>query len=96
VDDQWLADRFEEHRAHLRGVAYRMLGSLEADDCDCLERHSPPCEIVEGHRRVGRSLHRLPLFLCPIKTHRIKRSHPNARTLFAWLLDLPLQHAHSI
>lgn len=28
-----LADRFEEHRDHLRGVAYRMLGSLaEADD----------------------------------------------------------------
>ncbi|HLZ23935.1 MAG TPA: sigma-70 family RNA polymerase sigma factor [Ktedonobacterales bacterium] len=31
--DDWLADRFEEHRAHLRAVAYRMLGSLtEADD----------------------------------------------------------------
>jgi RNA polymerase sigma factor (sigma-70 family) len=31
--EQWLADRFEEHRAHLRGVSYRMLGSLtEADD----------------------------------------------------------------
>jgi RNA polymerase sigma-70 factor (ECF subfamily) len=34
MDEQvWLADRFEEHRAHLRTVAYRMLGSLaEADD----------------------------------------------------------------
>jgi RNA polymerase sigma-70 factor (ECF subfamily) len=32
-DDEWLARRFEEHRAHLRAVAYRMLGSLsEADD----------------------------------------------------------------
>jgi RNA polymerase sigma factor (sigma-70 family) len=32
-EDQWLADRFEEHRSHLRAVAYRMLGSLtEADD----------------------------------------------------------------
>ena len=31
--DDWLADRFEEHRPHLRAVAYRMLGSLtEADD----------------------------------------------------------------
>ncbi|HEY1332276.1 MAG TPA: sigma-70 family RNA polymerase sigma factor [Actinomycetota bacterium] len=31
--DRPLAERFEEHRAHLRGVAYRMLGSLpEADD----------------------------------------------------------------
>ncbi len=29
----WLAERFEEHRAQLRAVAYRMLGSLsEADD----------------------------------------------------------------
>jgi RNA polymerase sigma factor (sigma-70 family) len=29
----WVADRFEEHRAHLLSVAYRMLGSLtEADD----------------------------------------------------------------
>jgi RNA polymerase sigma factor (sigma-70 family) len=32
-ESQWLTDRFEEHRAHLRAVAYRMLGSLtEADD----------------------------------------------------------------
>jgi DNA-directed RNA polymerase specialized sigma24 family protein len=29
----WLAQRFEEQRPRLRGVAYRMLGSLaEADD----------------------------------------------------------------
>jgi RNA polymerase sigma-70 factor, ECF subfamily len=34
VDErEWLAERFEEHRAHLRAVAYRMLGSLsDADD----------------------------------------------------------------
>jgi RNA polymerase sigma factor (sigma-70 family) len=32
-DQQWLSERFEEHRARLRAVAYRMLGSLsEADD----------------------------------------------------------------
>jgi RNA polymerase sigma-70 factor, ECF subfamily len=31
--NEWLADRFEKHRSHLRAVAYRMLGSLtEADD----------------------------------------------------------------
>jgi RNA polymerase sigma-70 factor (ECF subfamily) len=31
--DEWLAERFEDNRAHLRMVAYRMLGSLtEADD----------------------------------------------------------------
>jgi len=33
TDRDWLAARFEEHRAHLRAVAYRMLGSTtEADD----------------------------------------------------------------
>ncbi|MCC3779180.1 RNA polymerase sigma factor SigJ [Streptomyces sp. UNOB3_S3] len=32
-DDEFLAERFEAHRTHLRAVAYRMLGSLsEADD----------------------------------------------------------------
>ncbi len=32
-DSTWLAERFEEHRARLRAVAYRMLGSLpDADD----------------------------------------------------------------
>ncbi len=30
---EWLAQRFEQHRPHLRAVAYRMLGSVsEADD----------------------------------------------------------------
>src|ERR1700716_2677216 len=34
MDEQnWLTERFEDQRAHLRAVAYRMLGSLsEADD----------------------------------------------------------------
>src|SRR5487761_1613514 len=32
-DNEWLAQRFEEHRPQLRAVAYRMLGSLaDADD----------------------------------------------------------------
>jgi len=32
-DRDWLAERFEEHRTHLRAVGYRMLGSLsEAND----------------------------------------------------------------
>jgi RNA polymerase sigma factor (sigma-70 family) len=32
-ENDWLADRFEEQRTHLRAVAYRMLGSIpEADD----------------------------------------------------------------
>ena len=33
VEYEWLAERFEANRTHLRAVAYRMLGSLtEADD----------------------------------------------------------------
>jgi RNA polymerase sigma factor (sigma-70 family) len=33
MDDNWRAERFEEHRGHLRAVAYRMLDSrTEADD----------------------------------------------------------------
>jgi RNA polymerase sigma-70 factor (ECF subfamily) len=41
----WLAGRFEEKRAHLRAVAYRMLGSeSEADDA-----------VQEAWLRVGRS-----------------------------------------
>jgi RNA polymerase sigma-70 factor (ECF subfamily) len=33
TDQDWLAERFEAERGHLRAVAYRMLGSLsEADD----------------------------------------------------------------
>ena len=33
AENDWLADRFEARRAHLRAVAYRMLGSTgEADD----------------------------------------------------------------
>jgi RNA polymerase sigma factor (sigma-70 family) len=33
AEHEWLAECFEEHRRHLRAVAYRMLGSLsEADD----------------------------------------------------------------
>src|SRR5690349_18896441 len=33
MDDRFDAGRFDEHRTHLRAVAYRMLGSVsEADD----------------------------------------------------------------
>jgi RNA polymerase sigma-70 factor (ECF subfamily) len=33
TEQEWLAERFEEHRTRMRAVAYRMLGSLsEADD----------------------------------------------------------------
>src|SRR5215212_6375325 len=44
-EHEWLAQRFEEHRTHLKAVAYRMLGSLsEADDA-----------VQEAWLRLGRS-----------------------------------------
>jgi hypothetical protein len=42
AEHEWLAERFEEDRTHLRGVAYRMLGSpSEADDADSPPRTGP-------------------------------------------------------
>jgi uncharacterized glyoxalase superfamily protein PhnB len=42
---EWLAEQFEQHRAHLRAVAYRMLGSAsEADDAV----QGPPAAIEIG------------------------------------------------
>ena len=44
-ESEFLAEQFEEHRGHLRAVAYRMLGSLtEADDA-----------VQEGWLRLSRS-----------------------------------------
>jgi RNA polymerase sigma factor (sigma-70 family) len=50
TDQEWLAERFEGNRARLRGVAYRMLGSLaEADDA-----------VQETWLRLSRSTNREP------------------------------------
>ncbi|HUC13023.1 MAG TPA: sigma-70 family RNA polymerase sigma factor [Acidimicrobiales bacterium] len=52
----WLSERFEDHRGHLFGVAYRMLGSLtEADDAvqDAwlrVSRSSPEVDQVKNLR----------------------------------------------
>jgi len=56
-ESAWLAERFEEHRAHLRAVAYRMLGSLtEADDAvqDTWLRLSRVCLNMLRARNVRR------------------------------------------
>jgi RNA polymerase sigma factor (sigma-70 family) len=53
-ESHWLAEQFEENRGHLRGVAYRMLGSLsEADDAiqECWLRLSrSDTDIIENLR----------------------------------------------
>jgi RNA polymerase sigma factor (sigma-70 family) len=61
VDErEWLADRFEANRTHLRAVAYRMLGSVsEADDA-----------VQESWLRVSRSdpaaIENLPAWLTTV------------------------------
>ena len=48
-ESDWLAECFEAHRAHLRGVAYRMLGSLERGG-----GRSPGSVAASRSRRRGR------------------------------------------
>jgi hypothetical protein len=57
-ENAWLADRFEEHRAHLRAVAYRMLGSL-ADADDAGQELHPA--LVNGTAGVVVTMHGRPL-----------------------------------
>jgi DNA-directed RNA polymerase specialized sigma24 family protein len=49
---EWLAERFEQHRARLRAVAHRILGSIgEAEDAvqdAWLRRHSADTTEVEN------------------------------------------------
>ncbi len=63
-EHEWLAERFEEHRTHLKAVAYRMLGSLvEADDAvqdawlrlsqASSKRGREPRRLVDDDRRAG-------------------------------------------
>ena len=63
-EHDFLAEQFEEHRAHLRAVAYRMLGSLsEADDAvqeawlrlsrSDTERRREPGRLADHGRRAG-------------------------------------------
>ena len=58
-DQEWLAERFEANRSHLRGVAYKMLGSVsEADDAVQvravgLEALGQPLLVVAGHDAGG-------------------------------------------
>ena len=50
-DIQWVADRFEEHRARLRAVAYRMLGSVaDAEGFRSILAWSPYQRIQDGTR----------------------------------------------
>jgi RNA polymerase sigma-70 factor (ECF subfamily) len=75
----WLAERFEEHRRHLRAVAYRMLGSLaEADEAvqDAWLRVSRSG--VEGVENLGGWLTTVVARVClnALQARRARREEP--------------------
>ena len=57
TEEDFLAQQFEEHRLHLRKVAYRMLGSVaEADDAvqeAWLRLSRSDADEIENLRRAG-------------------------------------------
>ena len=64
ADSDWLAAAFEEHRDHLRAVAYRLLGSmsrcrrrgpghLAAADRRGYQRGGEPRRLADDGRRAG-------------------------------------------
>ena len=65
MEEDWLASEFEEHRAHLRSVAYRMLGSAsEADDAvqeTWIRLSRTDTSDVEKPARLADDRHRTPL-----------------------------------
>ena len=72
-ENEWLTDRFEEHRSRLRAVAYRMLGSAsEADDA-----------VQEAwlrlHRADASSVENLPAWLTTVVA-RVSLNMLRART----------------
>ena len=66
-DQDWLAERFEANRSHLRGVAFRMLGSsvrrttpsrgVDPPEPHRYERCRQPSGLVDNGRRAGLAQH---------------------------------------
>jgi DNA-directed RNA polymerase specialized sigma24 family protein len=52
-ENEWLADRFEEHRVRLQAVAHRMLGSL--DEADDAVQDTPGCASAGQERTRWRT-----------------------------------------
>jgi len=82
-DGTWLAEVFEEHRAHLRAVAYRMLGSLpDADDAvqDAWVRFSQ--SQAGGVDSLGGYLTTIVARIClnTLRARKTRRPHPRGPT----------------
>jgi RNA polymerase sigma-70 factor (ECF subfamily) len=78
-ENDWLANRFEEHRSHLQNVAYRMLGSLsEADDAvqDAWERLSRAG--TDGVENIGGWMTTIVARVClnKLRARGVRREEP--------------------
>src|ERR671922_2963112 len=81
MDDlQWLAERFEEHRPHLRAVAYRMLGSVSEAD-DALQdawlriRHEDPTSVENMQAWLTTVVGRVCLIM--LRSRKSRREEPS-------------------
>ena len=76
---EWLAERFEENRAHLRRVAYRMLGSLD-DAEDAVQEAWLRLNRTEdkGIENIGGWLTTVTARICldMLRSRRLKREEP--------------------
>jgi RNA polymerase sigma factor (sigma-70 family) len=78
-DRDWLAERFEEQRTHLQGVAYRMLGSLsEADDAVQEAWLRVSRADASGVQNLGGWLTTIVARICldMLRSHRARREEP--------------------
>jgi RNA polymerase sigma factor (sigma-70 family) len=78
-EQEWLAQRFEEHRTHLRAVAYRMLGSVsEADDALQETWLRLSCSNTSGIENLGGWLTTVVGRVClnMLRSRRTKREEP--------------------
>jgi RNA polymerase sigma factor (sigma-70 family) len=86
TDRNWLAEQFEEHRPHLRRVAYRMLGTLDESEDAVQEAW------LRLNRSDGAAIENLGAWLTTVVARvsldmlRARRAHPVEST-DAWLPD---------
>jgi RNA polymerase sigma factor (sigma-70 family) len=83
-EQEWLAQRFEEHRTHLRAVAYRMLGSVsEADDALQETWLRLSCSNTSGIENLGGWLTTVVGRVClnMLRSRRSKREEPLEESL---------------
>ena len=78
-EHDWLAQRFEENRTHLRAVAYRMLGSIgEADDAVQEAWLRLSCSDTSGVQNLGGWLTTVVSRVCldMLRSRRSRREEP--------------------